>query len=66
MNMYKYYWLEYLIANGDWEIENGYRTRSEAVEDKEHLIGTYAEWTPKQWLRNQDVRIREERIRRGY
>jgi len=60
--MYKYYWLEYLNANGEWEIENGYMTRSEAIEDKEHLVGTYAEWTPKKSLRNKDVRIRIEEM----
>jgi len=64
--MYKYYyWLEYLNANGEWEIENGYMTRAEAIEDKNHLIGTYAEWTPKQFLRNKDVRIRIEEVLTG-
>mgnify|MGYP003628514374 CR=1 FL=1 len=60
--MYRYYWLEYLDANGKWEIENGYMTRSEAIEDKEYLIGRYAEWTLSKTLRNRDVRIRIEKI----
>ena len=57
-----YYWLEFLNADGEWEIENGYETRSEAQADKEHLIGQYAEWTPNQWLRTKDVRIRKETL----
>lgn len=56
----KYYWLEFLNEVGEWEIENGYVTRAEALADKEHLIGRYAEWTPRQWLRQTDVRIRTE------
>ena len=60
MTTYNYYWLEFLNADGEWETENGYMTRAEAVADKEHLIGSYAEWTPRQWLRVKDVRIRKE------
>ena len=62
MHEYDYYWLEFLNAEGEWEIENGYMTRAEAVADKENLIGSYAPWTPRQWLRNKDVRVRKERV----
>ena len=56
----KYFWLEFLNAEGEWEIENGYVTRAEALADKEHLIGQYADWLPRKWLRQTDVRIRTE------
>jgi len=59
-DMVKYYWLEFLNEDGNWEIENGYLNRSEAAADKECLIGRYAEWLPREWLRNKDVRIRME------
>ena len=53
-----YYWLEFKNALGEWELENGYSTLSDAKDDKYHLIGSYAEWTPRNWLRNKDVRVR--------
>ena len=62
--MKRYYWLEFLNADGEWEIENGYMSRAEAMEDKQHLVGSYAEWTPRQELRTKDVRIREEKQER--
>ena len=59
---YDYFWLEFLNEDGEWEVENGYMTRAEAVADRYHLVGVYAPWTPSQWLRNKDVRIRVERV----
>jgi hypothetical protein len=58
----KYYWLQFKNADGEWEVENGYPIRRDAQDDKEVLIGSYAPWTPRGWLRNKDVRIVVENV----
>ena len=64
----QYYYLEFLNQRGDWErvcspgvtwgIETRFMTRAEAMEEKDSLVGSYAEWLPGQLLRTEDVRIR--------
>jgi hypothetical protein len=60
---HKYYWLEFKNAEGEWEIEQGYMTRGEALDEQYHLIGTRAPWIqPRGWLRKVDVRVKTDVI----
>tara|TARA_Y100000310_G_C20636786_1_gene791600 strand:+ start:455 stop:994 length:540 start_codon:yes stop_codon:yes gene_type:complete len=53
-----YYWLEIKNERGQWKPECGYTKLANAKADMCDCIGRYAEWTPRGWLRNKDVRVR--------